>query len=105
MGKQNDAGVFRLTSGCWAYRYTFVRDGKRISRQGSKDVQGEPLKTKRDAIKARRAALEAEQESIRPAVAKRKTIQAVYQEYCEERAERQGIRDYTEAGQHLAQSS
>lgn len=83
MGKQNDAGVFRLTSGCWAYRYTFVRDGKRISRQGSKDVQGEPLKTKRDAIKARRAALEAEQESIRPAVAKRKTIQAVYQEYCE----------------------
>ena len=83
MGKQNDAGVFQLESGLWAFRYTFTRDGKRISKQGSKDENGCPLKTKRAAIKARQAAVDIEVNARRPKPTVRKTVAEVYQEYCE----------------------
>ena len=83
MGKQNDAGVFQLGSGLWAFRYTFTRDGKRISKQGSKDENGCPLKTKRAAIKARQTAVDNEQNSRKPKPTVRKTVAEVYQEYCE----------------------
>ena len=83
MGKQNDAGVFQLESGLWAFRYTFTRDGKRISKQGSKDENGCPLKTKRAAIKARQMAVDNEQNARKPKPTVRKTVAEVYQEYCE----------------------
>ena len=83
MGKQNDAGVFQLESGLWAFRYTFTRDGKRISKQGSKDESGCPLKTKRAAIKARQMAVDNEQNARKPKPTVRKTVAEVYQEYCE----------------------
>ena len=83
MRKQNDAGVFQLESGLWAFRYTFTRDGKRISKQGSKYENGCPLKTKRAAIKARQMAVDNEQNARKPKPTVRKTFAEVYQEYCE----------------------
>ena len=82
MGRQNDVGVFQLENGLWAYRYTFTRDGKRFSKRGSKDEFGAPLRTKKDAIKARQAALELEQDSRKPKPVARRTVKEVYQEYC-----------------------
>lgn len=83
MSKQNDAGVFQLESGLWAYRYTFTRGGKRVSRQISKDEFDCPLKTKRQAIKARQAAIDREQDFRKPKPTVRKTVREVYGEYCE----------------------
>ena len=83
MSKQNDAGVFQLESGLWAYRYTFTRGGKRVSRQVSKDEFDCPLKTKRQAIKARQAAIDREQDFRKPKPTVRKTVREVYGEYCE----------------------
>ena len=82
MGKQNSTGVFQLESGLWAYRYTFTRDGKRASKGGSKDEFGAPLRTKKEAVKARQIAIEQEQDFRKPKPAVRKTIKEVFQEYC-----------------------
>lgn len=60
MAKQNDVGVFQLDNGKWAFRYTFTKNGKRSSRRSCKDEFGNPLNTKRAAIKARKSAVEAE---------------------------------------------
>lgn len=79
----NGLGVFQLDSGLWGYRFTLTLDGKRISRQGHKDEQGMPLKTKRAAMKARQAALEREQSSQQQKPIERKRLREVYQEYCE----------------------
>ena len=43
MGIENNTGVFQLESGTWAFRYTFNRNGKRVSKQVSKDESGNPL--------------------------------------------------------------
>ncbi len=82
MKKQNDTGVFQLENGMWAYRYTFTRDGQRYSKRGSKDEYGVPLKTKREAIKARQTAIDREQSSLRPKPTVRKTVKEVFTEYC-----------------------
>lgn len=83
MGKQNDAGVFQLDSGAWGYRFTFTQDGNRFSKRSVKDEFGCPLKTKREAIKARQIAIEREQDSRKPKPAVRKTVKEVYKEFCE----------------------
>ena len=82
MGRQNDVGVFQLENGLWAFRYTFTRDGKRISKRGSKDEFGAPLRTKKDAIKAGQAALALAQDARKPKPIARRTVKEVYQEYC-----------------------
>ena len=69
MAKQNDTGVFQLDNGTWAYRFTFTREGKRYSKQGSKDENGEPFKNKRAAIKARKIALENLEQEYMPSPA------------------------------------
>lgn len=83
MKNQNDAGIFQLESGLWAFRYTFTRGGKRVSKQESKDEKGNPLTTKRAAIKARQAAVAREQDAARPKPIERRTVAQVYAEYCE----------------------
>ena len=83
MGKQTDTGVFQLENGMWAYRYTFTREGKRYSRQGRKDENGEPLKNKRAAVKARKLALERELNLPVQNVESGITVKEVYLEYCE----------------------
>lgn len=82
MKKQANAGVFQLDSGMWAYRFTFTKDGKRFSRRNAKDEYGNPLRTKKEAIRARQNAIERERDSRIPKPIARKLFREVYQEYC-----------------------
>lgn len=83
MAKQNDVGVFQLDNGKWAFRYTFTKNGKRSSRRSCKDEFGNPLNTKRAAIKARKSAVEAESlnQPLKPII--HKTVAEVFKEYRE----------------------
>lgn len=83
MAKQNDVGVFQLDNGKWAFRYTFTKNGKRSSRRSCKDEFGNPLNTKRVAIKARKSAVEAEtlNQPLKPII--HKTVAEVFKEYRE----------------------
>ena len=84
MAKQNDAGVYQLPNGNWAYRFTFTAEGKKKNRKGTRDEFGNLLTSKRAAILARAAAVIREQEEQhRQATVTRKTFQEVYKEYCE----------------------
>lgn len=83
MGKLNDVGVFQLDNGLWAYRYTITRNGKRYSKQSSKDEYGKPLRTRRDAVRARQAAVDRQKDTSAPAPVVRKTFKEVYDEYCD----------------------
>ena len=83
MAKQNDVGVFQLDNGKWSFRYTFTKNGKRSSRRSCKDEFGNPLNTKRAAIKARKSAVEAEtlNQPLKPII--HKTVAEVFKEYRE----------------------
>lgn len=84
MAKQNDAGVYQLPNGNWAYRFTFTVEGKKKNRKRTRDEFGNLLTSKRAAILARAAAVTREQEEQhRQAPVTRKTFQEVYKEYCE----------------------
>lgn len=83
MAKAKDTGVFKTDSGVWAYRFTIIIDGQQVSRRKSTDAFGNKLRTKRDAIKAREAAIEQahlEREQKKKIV--RRTVKEVYKEYC-----------------------
>ena len=83
MAKAKDTGVFKMDNGVWAYRFTIIIDGQQVSRRKSTDAFGNKLLTKRDAIKARVAAIEQahlEREQKKKIV--RKTVKEVYKEYC-----------------------
>lgn len=81
MGTVNNTGVYQLPNGLWAYRFTWRENGKKKNRKGTKDEFGNPLKTKKQAIAARKAALEKEQAPHSPI--ERKTVEQLYKEYCE----------------------
>ena len=55
VAKQNDAGVYKLKNGNWAYRYVLMVNGIRKEVRKAKDEFGASFKTKREAIKARQA--------------------------------------------------
>ena len=57
MSATKDAGVRQLKNGCWAYRFSISINGQKISKRGSTDSEGNPLKTKGSAIKARQIAI------------------------------------------------
>lgn len=82
MGTESSASVFQLANGAWAFRYTFTKNGKRVSKQVSKDENGNPLKSRRAATRARQIAIDNELNSRKPKPTVRKTVQEVYQEYC-----------------------
>lgn len=84
MKKQNDVGVFQLDNGNWAFRYTFTKNGKRSSKRSCKDQFGNPLTSKRAAIKARQFAVDAEaaNQPQKPVLI-RKTVTEVFEEYQE----------------------
>ena len=63
MAKQNDAGVYKLKNGNWAYRYVLMVNGIRKEVRKAKDEFGASFKTKREAIKARQAAIDSAQNS------------------------------------------
>ena len=83
MGIENNTGVFQLENGMWAFRYTFTRNGKRVSKQVSKDEAGNPLKNRRAAIRARQIAIGREQDAQKPKPKARKTVAEIFEEYCE----------------------
>ena len=83
MAKQADTGVYQLKNGNWAFRFTLTKDGQKKDVRKSKDEQGNVLKTKRQAINARQAAIVQEQNSTKRKVIVRKTVKDVWQEYCE----------------------
>ena len=84
MAKNNDAGVFQLENGLWAYRFVIVVEGKQITKRKTTDEFGNKLKTKKQAIKAREnAIIEARIEQERKHKISRRTVEEVYKEYCE----------------------
>ena len=90
MAKHNDTGVYQLPNGNWSYRYTITYKGNRKEVRKAKDEFGNPLKTKKQAISARKAALKKERaayplhESVNSAKPiERKAVSEVYAEYCE----------------------
>ena len=92
MGTEKNASVFQLSNGLWAFRFTFTQNGKRFSKQVSKDENGEPLKNRRAALRARQIAIDNVQNQSKPKPMVRKTMEEVYQEYC---ANGRGDRAYT----------
>ena len=92
MGTEKKASVFQLSSGLWAFRFTFTQNGKRVSKQMSKGENGEPLKNRRAALRARQIAIDNVQNQSKPKPTIRKTVEEVYQEYC---ANGRGDRAYT----------
>ena len=81
---QNDTGVTKLENGNWEYRFVMVVDGKKVTTRKRKDEQGNPLTTKRAAIKARQSAMKKAQLGItHTAPTAKKTVAEVYREYCE----------------------
>lgn len=84
MAKQaNSTGVYKLDNGYWGYRYVVTVNGVRKEARKTKDDFGIPFKTKKEASKARQAAIDREQNSRRPKPTVRKTVKEVFQEYCE----------------------
>ena len=77
-------GVYQKDNGYWEYRFVMMVDGKQVNRKKSTDVFGNKLKTKKEAIKAREAAMSAARndKEEKPKVVRR-TVQDVYEEYCE----------------------
>lgn len=81
---KNDVGVTKLDNGNWEYRFVMVVDGKKVTSRKRKDELGNPLTTKRAAIKARQAAMKKAQLGMtHTAPTAKKTVAEVYKEYCE----------------------
>ena len=80
----NSTGVYQKDNGLWEYRFVMMVDGKQVNKKKSTDAFGNKLKTKRDAIKAREAAMAAARSGVeeKPKV-RRRTFRDVYEEYCE----------------------
>ena len=78
-------GVYQQENGFWAYRFSILVDGRRISRKKTTDEQGKKLKTRKQAAKAREAAIRAAyieaQRKDRPK--ERRTVKEVFMEYCQ----------------------
>ena len=84
MVKSTENGVFQMENGMWGYRFCIVVEGKKISRKKVTDAEGNKLCTKKQAIKAREAAIiEARIERERQHKISRRTVEEVYKEYCE----------------------
>ena len=78
MAKAKDAGVFKMENGLWAYRFAVMIDGKQVARRKSTDEHGNKLHTKKEAIKAREAAIEqAHLERNRQKKLRRRTVKEV----------------------------
>lgn len=77
-------GVYQKDNGYWEYRFVMMVDGKQVNKKKSTDEFGNKLKTKKDAIKAREAAmLAARSEPEEKPRVLRRTVKDVYEEYCE----------------------
>ena len=93
----DSTGVFQLKDGTWGFRFRVTIGGKIVDRKRTKDDNGLPYKNMRDAVRARKVAIEQEEEKqamlvrqqqmIDSALAKanpnRRTFAEVFNEYCE----------------------
>lgn len=81
---KNSVGVYQKDNGYWEYRFVMMVDGKQINKKKSTDAQGNKLKTKTDAIRAREAAMATArtERAGKPKVIRR-TFQEVFEEFCE----------------------
>ena len=78
-----DTGVYQLENGFWAYRFSVLIDGRRVSRKKTTDAAGNRFQTKRQAAKARAAAIiEAHTEAAKKHTLTRKTVEEIFNEYC-----------------------
>lgn len=83
MGKQVSAGVYQKDNGYWEYRFAIRVGGKRIEKKKGTDELGNKLKTKREAIAAREAAIVAARtERIERPQIVRRTFKEVFDEFC-----------------------
>ncbi len=83
MSKENLAGVYQLKNGCWGFRYAINVNGKRREGKKTKDENGNPFKTEKQAFRVRERAIikeRTEQKPIKKIV--RKTFKEVFEEYC-----------------------
>ena len=84
---KSDSGVRQLKNGFWAYRFSTSINGRKIDGRGSTDLDGNVLRTKQDAIKARKKAIKMAQ--LAPLLPEKKpepikrTMRDVFKEYCE----------------------
>ena len=77
-------GVYQKDNGFWEYRFIMVVNGRKINKKKSTDAFGNKLKTKKEAIKAREAAMVAARNgNIEKQTVMRRTVAEVYEEYCE----------------------
>jgi len=84
MSKSKDSGIIKLDNGLFAYRFTIVVDGTQISQRKTVDAEGNKLRTKGEAVKAREAAIVAARtERKRQIKISRKTVKEVFEEYKE----------------------
>ncbi len=84
MANRNQSGVFKLDNGYWAYRFSLLIDGKRVSKRKTVDKQGNLLKSKKHAILAKEQAIkDAHIERKREHKIVRRTFGEVFKEYCE----------------------
>ena len=87
MAGKSDAGVRQLKNGCWAYRFSISVNGQKVEQRGSTDLDGNVLRTKQDAIKARKKAIRLAQ--LAPLLPQqkpepvKKTVRELFAEYCE----------------------
>ena len=85
MPDKNSAGVYQKKNGYWEYRFGIVVNGKTVVKRKSTDEFGNKLKTKREAIAAREAAMVAArtERMVKPKPVRR-LVKEVFQEFCAE---------------------
>ena len=79
-------GIYQLNNGNWAYRFVLTTEGKRKEYKRSKDDNGNPFKTEKQAARAREQAIrEAHVKQLLPVskTIEKKTVGEVFKEYCE----------------------
>ena len=80
----NSTGVYQKDNGYWEYRFVMMVDGKKVNKKKATDAFGNKLKTQKEAIKAREAAmLEARVGKAEKPKVSRRMVKDVYKEYCE----------------------
>ena len=83
MAEHYNMGVYQLENGNWAWRFTRTIDGKRVNRKGTKDADGNVLKSQKAAIRARQLAMIDFEAKLNEKPKHRMTVQEDYEEYCE----------------------
>lgn len=82
MAKPRDVGVYQLDNGLWGFRFIINVDGRNVSKRKTTDENGNKLKTKNQAIRARdnlMAITRLNQKKKKEIP--RKTVEEVFEEY------------------------